>query len=66
MILNEKALMSLVNDLAFDLQDNSNDTTDAYADGVWAGIYHLLYYQAATANAMDGVNINPPKVKRPI
>jgi hypothetical protein len=65
MHLSEKALMKLVNDLAFELQDNRNeDTPHPYADGLWAGIHHLLYAQAGTANSMDGVNINPHKVKR--
>ena len=64
MLLNDAVMTRLANDLAFELQDHRNeDSANPYADGVWAGIYYLLHAQAMTANAIDGVNVEPHKVR---
>ena len=64
MLINEKAMATLANDLAFELQDNRNeDSPNPYADGVWAGIYHLVCAQATTANSIEGINVEPWKVR---
>lgn len=68
MLLNDKAMTRLANDLAFEVWDmhNEYDTWDAWSTGLWAGIYHLLYAQAMTANAIEGIDVDPYKVRQHI
>ncbi|NDB65771.1 MAG: hypothetical protein EB168_08910 [Euryarchaeota archaeon] len=67
MLLNDKAMTRLAENLAFELQDmRSEDVTNPYAEGVWAGISYLLRAQAEVANQIEGVEVNPYQVRRVI
>jgi hypothetical protein len=65
MLLNKDATEKLANDLAFELWDAWRTERDGagFVDGIWTGIYHLLHAQAVTANAIDGVSVEPHKVR---
>ncbi len=64
MLLTDQAMTKLAENLAFELQDmRSEDVTNPYAEGVWAGIGYLLRAQAEGANQIEGVDVNPYQIR---